>query len=55
LIKAIIAQKKSYNDEQREKDKKTKEMNAKYSLEGIEGNVGDEINNIDLAMASNTQ
>ncbi len=39
----------------REKDKKTKEMNAKNLLERIEGNVGDVINNIDLVMASNTQ
>ncbi len=29
-------------------------MNAKNSLEGIEGNVGD-VNNIDLVMAANTQ
>ncbi len=39
----------------REKDNKTKEMNAKKLLGGIEGNVGNEINNIDLVMASNTQ
>jgi hypothetical protein len=39
----------------REKDKKTKEMNAKNSLAGIEGNIGDVMNNIDLVMASNTQ
>ena len=38
----------------REKDKK-KEMNAKKMLGGIEGNVGNENNNIDLVMASNTQ
>jgi hypothetical protein len=30
-------------------------MNAKNSLEGIEGNVGDVINNIDLVIAENTQ
>jgi hypothetical protein len=30
-------------------------MNAKNLLEGIEGNIGDVINNIDLVMASNTQ
>jgi hypothetical protein len=30
-------------------------MNSKKSLGGIEGNVGNEINNIDLVMASNTQ
>jgi hypothetical protein len=30
-------------------------MNAKKLLGGIEGNVGNEINNIDLVMASNTQ
>jgi hypothetical protein len=39
----------------REKDKKTKEINSKTLLGGIEGNVGNEINNIDLAMAFNTQ
>ena len=56
LMKAIIAQKKSYNNEQeRKRQKKTKEMNAKNLLGGIEGNVGNEINNINLVMASNTQ
>jgi hypothetical protein len=30
-------------------------MNANKLLGGIEGNVGNEINNIDLVMASNTQ
>ncbi len=30
-------------------------MNTKNLLEGIEGNLGDVINNIDLVMASNTQ
>jgi hypothetical protein len=30
-------------------------MNAKNALEGIEGNVGDISNNIDLVMAANTQ
>jgi hypothetical protein len=30
-------------------------MNDKNLLEGIEGNVGDGINNIDLVMAANTQ
>jgi hypothetical protein len=39
----------------REKDKKTKETNAKKMSNGIEGNVSDIINNIDLVMASNTQ
>jgi hypothetical protein len=38
----------------REKDKK-KEMNAIIMLGGIEGNISNEINNIDLVMASNTQ
>ncbi len=56
LMNAIIAQKKSYNNEQqRKRQKKTKEMNAQFFLGGIEGNVGNEINNIDLVMASNTQ
>ncbi len=55
LMKTIIAQQKSYNNEQeRKRQKKTKEMNAKKSLGGIEGSVGNEINNIDLVMASNT-
>ncbi len=30
-------------------------MNSKTLLGGIEGNVGNEMNNIDLVMASNTQ
>jgi hypothetical protein len=30
-------------------------MDTKNLLEGIEGNVGDVINNIDLVMAANTQ
>jgi hypothetical protein len=30
-------------------------VNAKNLLEGIEGDVGNVINNIDLVMASNTQ
>ncbi len=56
LMKAIIAQKKSYNHKQeRKRQNKKKEMNAKKSLEGIEGGVGDVTNNIDLVMASNTQ
>ncbi len=38
----------------REKDKKNKRNECQKSLGGIEGNVGNEINNIDL-MASNTQ
>jgi hypothetical protein len=55
-MKAIIAQKKSYNDEQERKGQKiTKEMNAKNLLAGIDGNIRDVINNIDLVMASNTQ
>jgi hypothetical protein len=56
LMKAILAQKKSYNNEQeRKRQKKTKEMNSKTLLGGIEGNIGNEMNNIDLVMASNTQ
>ncbi len=51
LMKAIIAQMKSYNNEQGSKRKKIKEMNAKKVLEGIEGNVGDVSHNIDLVMA----
>jgi hypothetical protein len=30
-------------------------MNAKKTLEGIEGNIGDVSNKIDLVMAANTQ
>jgi hypothetical protein len=33
----------------------SKEMNSKTLLGGTEGNVGNEMNNIDLAMAANTQ
>jgi hypothetical protein len=40
LMKAIIFQKKSFN-EQEKKTKRTKEMNAKNLLEGRDGNVGD--------------
>ncbi len=39
----------------REKDKKIKEMKAKNALEGIEGNVDDVSNKIDLVMAANTK
>jgi hypothetical protein len=56
LMKAIIAQKKSYSNEQeRKRKKKSTEMNSKTLLGGIEGNDGNEMNNIDLVMASNTQ
>ncbi len=56
LMKAIIAPKKSYSNEQeRKRQKKSKEMNSKTLLWEIEGNVGNEMNNIDLVMASNTQ
>jgi hypothetical protein len=55
LMKAIIAQLKSYNSEQERKRKKFKEMNTKHVLEGIEGNGGDVSNNVDLEMAANTQ
>jgi hypothetical protein len=39
----------------REKDKQNKEMKAKNALEGIEGNVGEVCNKIDLVMATNTK
>ncbi len=39
----------------REKDKKIKEINTNKLLEGIEGNIGDVLNNIDLVMAANKQ
>ncbi len=56
LMKSIIAQMKSYSNEQgRKRQKKIKEMNAKNVLEGKEGNVGDVSHNIDLVMVGNTQ
>jgi hypothetical protein len=56
LMKAIIAPKKSHNnEEERKRQKKSKEMNSKTLLGEIEGNVGNEMNNIDLVMAFNTQ
>jgi hypothetical protein len=45
---------KSYNDEQERKRQK-KEINAKIASEGIEGNVSDVSNNIYLVVAANTQ
>ncbi len=54
-MKAIIAQKKSYNNEQERKRQKIQEKNAKHLLEGIEGNISGVLNNIDLVMAANTQ
>ncbi len=54
LMKAIIAQMKSYNDEQ-EKKTKNKKMKAENALEGVEGNIGDVSNKIDLVMAANTK
>jgi hypothetical protein len=39
----------------REKDNRSKDMNFKTLLRGIEGSVGNEINNFDLVMAFNTQ
>jgi hypothetical protein len=41
--------------EQERKRHKIKEVNTKKWVAGIEGNVGNEISNIDLVMASNTQ
>ncbi len=57
LMKAIIAQKKSYNNEQeRKRQKKLKEMRIQKIVKGgIEVNIGNEINNIDLVMAFDTQ
>jgi hypothetical protein len=54
LMKAIIAQMKSHNNEQERKRNKLKEMNASKALEGREGGVGDVSNKIDLVMAANT-
>ena len=54
LMKAIIAQKKSYNNQQEKKrQNKLREMSSKTLLGGIEGNVSNEMNNIDRMMASN--
>ncbi len=52
LMKAIIAKKKSYNYEQERKRQKNE---CQKNVRGIERNVSNEINNIDLVMASNTQ
>jgi hypothetical protein len=55
-MKAIIARKKSYNNQQeRKRQNKIKEMNANNLLEGLEKNVGDVLKNIDLVMAANKQ
>jgi hypothetical protein len=53
LMKAIIAQIKSYNHEQERK--RQKKMKAENVLEGIEGNIGNVSNKIDLVMAANTK
>jgi hypothetical protein len=55
LMKAIIAQKKSYNNEQERKRKITNEMTSNTLLGETEMTVGNEINNLDLVMAFNTQ
>ncbi len=56
LMKAIIAQKKSYNnEEERKRMIKTKEINSKCLLGGIEVDVSHEMNNVNAVMASNTQ
>jgi hypothetical protein len=55
MIKAIIAQMKSYNNEQERKRQKNKEMKAENALEGTEGDVGDVSNKIDLVMVANTK
>jgi len=55
LMKAIIAQMKSYNNEQKRKRQKIKEMKAEHVSEGIEGNVSDVSNKIDMVMAANTK
>jgi hypothetical protein len=54
LMKAIIAQMKSHNNEQERKRFFLKELNVSEALEGREGNVGDVSNKIDLVMAANT-
>ncbi len=56
LMKAIIAQKKSYcNEQERKRMKNTKEMNSNTLLGGIELNVGHEMTNVNLVMDSDTQ
>jgi hypothetical protein len=52
-MKAIIAQMNSYNNEQERKND-LQEMNVSEALEGIEGNVSDVSNKIDLVMAVDT-
>jgi hypothetical protein len=54
LMKAIIAQ-KSHNNEQERKRQKYKEMKAKNASEGIEENISDVSNKIDLVTAANTK
>jgi hypothetical protein len=54
-MKAIIAQMKSYKNEQERKDKKIKEMKTENALESIEGKVGVLFNKIDLVMTANTK
>ncbi len=52
-MKAIIAQMKSYNDEQERT--RQKQMKAENVLEGIEGNIGDVSNKIGLMITANTK
>jgi hypothetical protein len=54
-MKAIIAQMKSYNNEQERNKIKIEELKAANALEEIEGNVRDVSNKIDLVMAANTK
>jgi hypothetical protein len=52
LMEAIIAQMKSYNNQQERQ--KNQQINASEVLEGREGNVDDVSNMIDLVMAADT-
>jgi hypothetical protein len=53
-MKAIIAQMKSYNNQQERKRQKNNRMKSKNVLEDIKRNVGEMSNKIDLVMAANT-
>ncbi len=55
LMKAIVAQMKSYTNEQERKRHENWRNQCQNALEGIEGNINDLSNNIDQVMAANTQ
>ncbi len=55
LMKLLLLKRRVITMNKREKDKKNKRNERQKLLGGIEGNVGNKINNFDLVMASNTQ